>query len=313
MGLFESDPVSRMDQLQRAFFGQAFRIDFLSKRGEAFQDWFVRIMQSRHLSDFDAIRAYGTKGDLKCDGRMLSTGTIYQCYAPQELKEAETIAKVKKDFSGAREHWPDFMRGWCFVHSDGRGLPPDVAKLLDELRAKNPHITITVVSEAELRGIVFEMKVEHLEALFGPAPTMSQLNAISLDDIKPLIDELARLDPDPLAQNIAPSPRKLDKNGLSEDSASLLRLGRQRQQKVAEYFGKTPRPDVGEQIAEAFRKRYVELKAMPFSHSDWVFGQLAAFAGMAGEPKRVAAAVAILAYFFERCDIFEDPDDDGQT
>jgi len=302
-----------MDHLQRAFFGQAFRIDFLSKRGEAFQDWFVRIMQSRYLADFDAVRAYGNKGDLKCDGRRLSTGTIYQCYAPQELKEAETIAKVKTDFAGAREHWSDFMRSWCFVHSDGRGLPPDVAKLLDELRAEHPGITITPMSEAELRDIVFEIEVEHLEALFGPAPTMTQLNAVSLEDIKPLLDELARADPDPLAENIAPpSPRKLEKNALSEDSASLLRLGRQRQQKVAEYFDKTPWPDVGERIAEAFRKRYVQLKAMPFSNSDWVFGQLAAFAGMAGEPKRIAAAVAILAYFFERCDIFEDPDNDGQ-
>lgn len=309
----ESNPIPIMDQLQRAFFGLHFRADFLSKRGEAFQDWFVRIMQSRYLADFDAVRAYGAKGDFKCDGRRLSTGTIYQCYAPYDLKESETIAKIKEDFAGALAHWPEFMRSWCFVHNDDRGLPPNVEKLFDEMRREHPGIAVTVMNEAELRDIVFEIEVEHLEALFCAVPTMTQLNAVSLEDIKPLLDELARVDPDPLAENIAPpSPRKLEKNGLSDEAASMLRLGRQRQQKVAEYFDKTAWPDVGERIAEAFRKRYADLKAMPFANAEWTFGQLAAFAGMAGEPKRQAAALSILAYFFERCDIFEDPDDDGQ-
>ena len=32
------------------------------------------------------------------------------------------------------------------------------------------------------------------------------------------------------------------------------------------------------------------------------------YAGTGGEPKQQNAALAVLSYFFERCDIFEDPE-----
>jgi hypothetical protein len=40
---------------------------------------------------------------------------------------------------------------------------------------------------------------------------------------------------------------------------------------------------------------------------DEIFGELQAFAGgMDREPSRQAAVLAVLSYFFESCDIFED-------
>jgi hypothetical protein len=56
-------------------------------------------------SDFEEVRAYGPYGDLKCDGRRTSTKSVFQCYAPDAMKEAELIAKVDEDFHGARAHW----------------------------------------------------------------------------------------------------------------------------------------------------------------------------------------------------------------
>lgn len=38
-----------------------------------------------------------------------------------------------------------------------------------------------------------------------------------------------------------------------------------------------------------------------------IFKHLQDYAGMNGEPKRQGAALAVLAYFFDSCDIFEDP------
>ena len=39
-----------------------------------------------------------------------------------------------------------------------------------------------------------------------------------------------------------------------------------------------------------------------------IFSYLQQFTGFEGDPKRQAAAMAVMAYFFDRCDIFEDPD-----
>lgn len=52
--------------------------------------------------------------------------------------------------------------------------------------------------------------------------------------------------------------------------------------------------------------RYAELKALDLP-ADTIFKHLQDYAGMNGEPKRQGAALAVLAYFFDSCDIFEDP------
>ncbi len=86
-----------------------------------------------------------------------------------------------------------------------------------------------------------------------------------------------------------------------------MRIGRRKSGLVNSFFRKTPRPDLGERIAEAFRLRYAELRALDLP-AEQIFRHLQDYAGFhGGEPKRQGAALAVLAYFFDSCDIFEDP------
>ena len=71
-----------MDEVQSAFYQLRFREAFLEKKGTEFQDWFVRLASHAFGSDFEAVRPYGKQGDLKCDGRRISTGTIFQVLCP---------------------------------------------------------------------------------------------------------------------------------------------------------------------------------------------------------------------------------------
>ena len=118
----------KMDAISELFLTLHFRIAFLEKKGIAFQDWFVALAGHAFGPDFEAVRPYGNQGDWKCDGRQLSTGTIFQCYAPETERDQETIAKINDDFSGALAKWPKFIRGWTFVHNDPRGVPPAVGR-----------------------------------------------------------------------------------------------------------------------------------------------------------------------------------------
>lgn len=87
----------------------------------------------------------------------------------------------------------------------------------------------------------------------------------------------------------------------------LLRQGRRREKLVEDFFSKWPDPGYGEDIAEDFRIRYRALKAAGLG-PEAIFTQLQGFAGgMDGEPAHQGAVLAVLSYFFERCDIFEDP------
>ena len=296
-----------MDEIEEAFYRLYFRMAFRDKKGTEFQDWFADLVASAIGSDFEPVRAYGNEGDRKCDGRRLSTRTIFQCYAPIHMNQERLINKIDADFHGARIHWDAWMSEWAFVHNGRGGLPPSVVKHLDTLRDAYPDITITVCGEAALRTFADRLDRSAQQAIFGYVPSKTGLETLVMEDLKPVIDELQRAEPIPGEEPLTPpSVEKLEKNALSEDAAELLRVGRRKDGLVATYFRKNPRPDMGEHIAEEFRNRYARLKGQGRS-SDEIFAHLQQYAGMGGTPTRQGAALAVLSYFFERCDIFEDP------
>ncbi|MBN8242915.1 hypothetical protein JF546_07830 [Nitratireductor aquimarinus] len=300
-----------MDPISDAFHAKDFRIAFLMKKGTAFQDWFAELAGYAFGSDFEAVRPYGNQGDWKCDGRRLSSGTIFQCYAPESVSDQNTIAKIDADLVGAVEKWPGFIKRWVFVHNDPRGVPPAVAAHLDLKRSEHPDLEIEIWSEADLAELFGMMSPDAKRLMFGVAPTQGTVHAISLSDLEPVISALESREPDP-SDDVPPPPsaKKLEKNALSDEASALLRFGRLKVRLVETYFSKNVRVELGEKIAEAFRDRYAELRALELS-GDQIFAYLQQFAGVSGEPKRQASAMAVLAYFFDRCDIFEDPEEEA--
>jgi hypothetical protein len=78
---------------------------------------------------------------------------------------------------------------------------------------------------------------------------------------------------------------------------------------VSQFFNNWKRPTYGEQIAQAFKSEYVALRdEAPQLHPDEIFGRLEAWAGgMANTtPTHKAAVLAVMAYLFDKCEIFED-------
>ena len=297
-----------MDEVQAAFYRLRFREAFLEKTGTEFQDWFVRLAGYAFGPDFEAVRSYGKHGDFKCDGRRLSTGTIFQCYAPYQQTAAELDKKIDGDFRGAREHWDTWMNEWVLVHNDTRGLPPSSTQLIDRLRKSHPQVKIEVWREPTLQELAAALPLSAQQALFGYAPSKTGVETLMLEDLKPAIDALERMDAVPGEEPLTPpSVDKLARNALSDDAAALLKLGRRKEAMVETWFSKSPNAELGERIAEAFRRRYAELKKHE-SSPDGIFTHLQQYAGMGGEPARQSAALAVLSYFFERCDIFEDSD-----
>jgi hypothetical protein len=298
-----------MDSLQRNVYSLRFELDYRTKKGTEFQDWFVKVAGLAYGADFDPIRNYGAMGDFKCDGRRLSTGTIFQCYAPGEVKEAEIIAKINADLPGAVGHWVGFMREWCFVSNDPRGLPPTVAKHLDAMEAHYPGITIVRWSEASLRDLVFAVSDDQMTHLFGYAPTLAMLSQVGFADLKPVLEDIMQKQPDPLNEPTKPpSPSKIEKNNLSASAGELLRVGRLKERLVGDFLSQSAWPENANRIAKAIRDHYKGLIALGLS-ADEIFGRLRLFVGHSAEPVREAAELAVLSYFFHRCDIFEDPDE----
>lgn len=300
---------AHMDSVSVALYALKYRIAFLEKKGVEFQNWFAKLGNHALSTDFEEVRPDGKQGDWKCDGRQVSTGTIFQCYAPETPTARKTIDKINADFTGAIEKWPDFMEKWVFVHNVAGGQPPSVVSHLDTLRKAHQNILFEIWAENEIRIWHNMLDEDGLLSMYGHVPTQQTVSGLELEDLKPIIDALAQIDPDP-SDPLPPPPseNKLEKNALSPEAADLLRLGRRKVRLVEDYFGKVEAADIGEKIAQSFRHRYAELDTMGLE-PDRIFTYLQEFAGMTGSPKRQAAAMAVLAYFFDRCDIFDDPED----
>jgi hypothetical protein len=295
-----------LDDTQRGFYGLKFENAFLREKGKAFETFFARVMAHAFVGDFEPVRPYGAKGDLKCDGFRVSDGTIFQCYAPDSIKLADLLDKIDKDFRGALAHWGARMRRWEFVHNDTRGLPAEAIRKLDAIRTTNRTIEVATFGEAEMRKVVMSLALHQLEDLFGATPSQRTLEKLDFAALRPVLVAIRRREPEAEPSITAPSAMKLQHNALSADAAALLRQGRRREKLVQDFFESWPDPSFGEAIAEAFRVRYQSLKDIGLS-PDQTFAKLQAFAGgMDGEPSHQGAVLAVMSYFFERCDIFED-------
>jgi len=88
-----------LDDTQRFFYGLKFENAFLRTKGKAFESFFASVMAHGFTGDFEPVRPYGPRGDLKCDGFRPSDSTVFQCYAPDSTRLRDLLGKIDTDFS----------------------------------------------------------------------------------------------------------------------------------------------------------------------------------------------------------------------
>ena len=299
-----------MDRIQQLHYEKDFRIAFLESKGEAFQSLFERLMSRAHPNDFLACRPWGNVGDRKNDGYLPSARILFQSYAPNVLSAAASTKKINEDFEGAKEHWEEYFDEWTFVHNapDGR-LGPHIIEALAKLQKENPHIKIGHCGYVEMLEKFRLLSLQDLESWFGPSLTMEANVNIGFSDLLAVLTHIS-ITPVPTTSEVKDVSRgKIEANLLSKAVADFLKIGMQKSPLVAQFFNNWKNPTYGEQIAQAFKNEYVELRdGNPQLHPDEIFGRLEAWAGGAANtsPAHKAAVLAVMAYLFDKCEIFED-------
>jgi hypothetical protein len=295
-----------MDEVQHVFYKSKFELDVTKNDGMEFQRLFERIMVSRHAEDFVKIEPWGTIGDWKADGYLRSTKTVYQVYAPHNMKANNTLNKIEEDFSNALAKWKEQMKEWVFVHNSMRGIPAPVLHKINELDNNNPDISFSIMAPEALEIMLFELDDAVIEEIYGFMPNRMDVTSMDYTNIKKIVGNIAR-ELDSYDQVMGPvSSDKLNINNLSSSVKRLLTIGMVDSGIVNKYFSEHYDPELGDEIANAFKRKYEELKKDGIE-SDLIFAKLQEFTygGGVTDPKDQVAALAILAYLFERCDIFE--------
>jgi hypothetical protein len=115
-------------------------------------------------------------------------------------------------------------------------------------------------------------------------------------------------DPAPALATVKDVPMgKIEANALSESVATLLKNGMIKAVLVQNFFEQWHDQTFGERLANAFKGKYMALREH-FTPND-IFTELQSWVGgnQIGTPQHQLAVLTVIAYFFERCDIFEEP------
>ena len=296
-----------MMNLQQANYELRFEVAFRSAKGDAFQTFFEKLMGLAYKADFMACRPWGNQGDRKNDGFLKSERRLFQVYAPNEMEAAKAIAKITEDFDGAKAYWGQYFDKWVFAHNAVDGLPPHVQRLLLEFEQANPGIRLEPWGLEELRFIFRKLPLDDLQSWFGFVPSEETKSELGFSDLQVVIETIADRPAPPLREVRDVPMGKIETNALSESVATLFKAGMAKAPLVRAFFEQWHDGALGERVAESFRAKYQALRGQ--SCPDEIFAELELWAGGKdrGSPKHQLAVLAVLSYYFDSCDIFEEP------
>ncbi|UPL51266.1 ABC-three component system protein [Hymenobacter sublimis] len=288
----------------REMYEMRFKLRVYESKGDVYQSLFSDVMQRAHPEDFMKTRPWGNLGDKKNDGFLKSERHLYQVYAPNEMTAAQAIKKIEEDFLGALPHWGSDFDKWSFVHNAFDGLGPHIQQTILALEKQHHPIKLTPFSPIDLSKKLFSLDEDDIMAVLGLPYKPTRPSQITFEEIKHVLEQLAHSLPEQPAHIQEVPPGKLNANSLSSNSRNLVRMGMGLAPRVGDFFG-THRfdPELGNRVAQVLREEYIRLKGSRIG-PDAIYSALFNLIRQ-HQHSSEAAALAILAYFFERCDIFE--------
>jgi hypothetical protein len=275
-----------------------------------FEDWFVELARRAWGPDFEPIRTQGKHGDLKCDGHRISQGGIYQCYAPFRPVREKIENKIQTDFTGALAIWKEKMKTWQIVINDRRGLQAEATKQVEELRTKYTKILIETFGPIEIEKLALSLSVDDLGGLFNVyfGTKETELMRVSFDEIGSVVNSLAGLNPVAVLGTLEhPAQDKADHNGLDEEVRLLLTRGQVLAQRVERFFNDSGKVEHGERIGRQFAQIYTDMKSSGWDPNHIFFEFIDICGNLRRPPGQRMAVLAVVTYYFNQCDIFENP------
>lgn len=309
-----------------------FRSRMSSVIGMGFQNEFSKIM-SLADSDFSPVKPQGNEGDWKNDGHMPTYGRYYQVYAPETYTESEAIKKLTQDFDGLALKWggtqvyPVGIKEFYFVINDGYrvtpGAYPTTYSALAALKTKHTLQECKPFLTKDLENVLFNLADDEIFSVVGFIPNPAQIKVLKIDLVSEVVGHIID---NPIIRSLTQSltdpdfEKKIVFNNLSL-TANWLRDADYRRGTVEQFFqanGSFCRQAVRDKLKAIYEAgKVLTFPSAPNQASSQ--DQLLAYILNQVTPKPIDpndkraekelhdAALVVMAYFFEACDIFEEP------
>jgi len=291
-----------------------FEAQFASMYENAFQAFFQKLMQYRFPS-FLPVRTHGNIGDQGADGLCVNGDKLYACYAPESPSDTKTGGKFRGDLASALRQRPGQFSTFVFVHNDGRGMDPRIATEIVDAKREHPDINFEQMGKVAIWREFRRLELPEMEDMLGQEIKVAELvYGIGLADLEPLLKHLGRT----RGNEQWPTPhtipqRKIEFNTLGADVRHYIIHGLRFVKQVADYYEFYKDTLFRDETAAEFRERYQELQTAGLGLSpDEIFQELLVYVigNRLPDPTTLTSAYTILSYFFQTCDILEEPPED---
>lgn len=317
---------------KKAIYRMLFHNKLAKVTGMDFQNIFSEIMQYAD-SNHKPIKPQGSHGDWKNDGYNPFLGHYYQVYSPENLSESEAILKLDEDFAGLVSKWngnnavfSNGVKHFSFVLNDyfrvtPGGYPTTVAKL-ESLRVTHGLETCQLFLAKDLEDVLLGLDEDKVISIVGFCPNPSEIGVLDYSLVNEVVEHIIENSQERSLKQLLLSPdfnKKLNFNNLNV-TAHWLTEGNYRSGTLENYFSansKVTRQDIRDKL----KGIYEQSKSLPFPASDGVatssdlrlnhilneITPIKPTADMRMKKELQDAALVVMAYFFESCDIFEEP------
>lgn len=289
-----------------------FEAQFAGLRENAFQDYFQKLMQYRYPT-FLPVRTHGNIGDQGADGLCTEGDKLYACYAPASPKDSEIAGKFRGDLASALRQRPGQFSTFVFVHNDPRGIHPRIATEIAQASQGHPEITFEQMGKIAIWRELMRLEQYEAEDLLGHEIKVEELvYGIGLTELRPLLEHLdrARGSEQWQAPHTIPQ-RKIEFNAFGADVRHYMIHGLRFVKQVSDYYEFYKDILTRDETATAFRERCQELQVLGLT-PDEIFQELLVYVIGNRLPNQttLTSTYTILSYFFQTCDIFEEPPED---
>lgn len=302
-----------MDPSTKAFYRILFHLRIHESNGKAFEILFSTIMGYRYPK-FQQVKPQGSIGDRGNDGYIPDLGHYYQVYAPEKPRDSGSSAAKKSvaDFDKLSAYWNKIspIKRYSFVFNDKfEGSFPEIESNLSSLKATHKLEEASVFLAKHLEETLFDLKEDQIILILGYVPNIATVEVLDFDNLRDVIRYIMEsVTPlNPLSNLVAPDfEDKIKFNGLSNVCADLLRFGSYHVGSIENYF-RLNSSHTKQHLRNKVNSVYLE-EASNKSSGDEVF--VAVMERLTPNPQSQAlqnACLVIMAYYFESCDIFEEP------
>ena len=301
-----------MNVQEKTFARQLFQNKILKADGQIFEDIFSAIMNYAG-TDFQQIKPWGNIGDRKNDGYIKTKGIFYQVYAPEDIRKSYTniVSKLKEDFDGLKAQWSPVNEFYFVVNDKYKGVNADCEKIIQEIKISHNLNDAGFLTAKDLENILFELEDDQIYLITGHIPDPANIKLLDFSILNEVIGHIMQL---PLNEgdkpkNVLPNwNEKIKLNVLSESVSQLLINGGFQSHSLKEYLKNN-----SDFLADSLRDKMNEVYSQEKENKsgDELFWAIVNSASPKAEQLYQTSVIVIMSKYFEACDIFEEPVQEG--